>query len=172
MVILSLAFFLFLFVLVVSCRPPSPYRYLVRREGGRERNQALLSMRPHEASPHQTKRARPHCASLGIFNTAGYEVLIALFLTSQIPSSICLSPPHPLLFYSFSLFLCFSLQTFSVPIFLSLLCHIAPLYCLSLLILNLSLPVQLFYCLFFFSLCISCSVSHERGHIRRESFLC
>lgn len=67
------------------------YRYLIRRKGGRERNQALLSMRPRETLPHQTKWVRPRRASLGIFNTAGYEVLIALFLTSQIPFSISLS---------------------------------------------------------------------------------
>lgn len=107
MVILSLAFSLFS---AVPCRLlsplPSPYRYLVRGEGSRERNQALLSMRPREASPHQTKRARPHCASLGIFNTAGYKVLIALFLTSQIPFlSLFFSSSALSIFFTLSLFL-------------------------------------------------------------------
>lgn len=37
--------------------PSRVARYLVRRGSGSERNQALLSTRPHEASPHQTKRA-------------------------------------------------------------------------------------------------------------------
>lgn len=102
---------------------------------------------PHEASPHQTKRARPRRASLGIFNTAGYEVLIALFLTSQIPFlSLSLSPRRPLPFHS--LFVS-PLQTAcsSVPVLLSPLCRTATLYCLSLSILNLSLPVPLFYSL-------------------------
>ncbi len=120
-----------------------PYRYLVRRGGGSERNQALLSTRPHGASPHQTKRARPRRTSLGIFNTAGYEVLIALFLTSQIPFSISLFPPRPPSFHSFFVSL------FKLPVSLSqfsfLLCRSAPLYCLSLSILKLSVPVPLFY---------------------------
>lgn len=75
----------------------SPCRYLVRRKGGRASNQAFLSMLLHEALPHQTKWVCPRCASLGIFNTAGYEVLIALLLTSQIPLSVSLLP----LLYSF-----------------------------------------------------------------------
>lgn len=93
----------FVLVRFLSSLVVPPYRYLIRREGGTERNQALLSTRPHEASPHQTKRARPRCASLGIFNTAGYEVLIALFLTSQIPFSISLYSPSSSLSFSYTL---------------------------------------------------------------------
>lgn len=91
------------------------YRYLIRRKGGRERNQALLSMRPRETLPHQTKWVRPRRASLGIFNTAGYEVLIALFLTSQIPFSISLLP----VLFPFILFHSFFVSPFKLPVSLS-----------------------------------------------------
>lgn len=86
----------------------SPCRYLVRRRGGRVSNQAFLSLLLHEALPHQTKWVCPRCVSLGIFNTAGYEVLIALLLTSQIPLSFSLLP---VLYPSSSTFFVFCYQS-------------------------------------------------------------
>lgn len=141
---------LFLAVSRRTARPPArpPYKYLVRREGSRQHNQSLLLMRPREASPHQTKRARPHCTSLGLFNSAGYAVLMTLFLTSQI-LFLALSSSSSL---SLLLFHCVSLQTFSSvshhtfvlssPFRFKSVTSSAALYCL------------------YFSLCVSCTVSH------------
>lgn len=81
---------------------------------------------PHEASPHQTKRARPRRASLGIFNTAGYEVLIALFLTSQIPF-LSLSLLAVLCPFILSLFPLFKLP--APPSQFSFLLFVAPQLC-------------------------------------------
>lgn len=130
-----------------------------------------LSFQPVRTEPHQTKQARPRRASLGIFNTAGYEVLMALFLASQIPFSISLSSPSSGLSFLFTLSL-FLPSKLPVPLsqFPFLLpCRTAPLCCLFLSILNLSAPVQLFYSLAL-SLWISRCMSQERARFTRGIF--
>ena len=102
---------------------------------------------------------RPRRASVGIFNTAGYEVLIALFLTSQIPF---LSPSSTLSF-SLTLFFVssFKLPVFSVPIFpFSPRCRSTFVLSLSLYFKSVSSFISSHFC---FLMCLSCCVSHETG---------
>lgn len=73
-------------VLLLSCRPSSSGLLLEEKVAGGPIRLSFQAA-PHDASPHQTQRARPRRTSLGIFNTAGCEVLIAPFLTRHFHSA-------------------------------------------------------------------------------------
>ena len=101
-------------------------------------------------------------ASLGIFNPAGYEVLIALFLTSQIPFSIS---PSSALSFPFTLSLC-------LPSNRLCLCPNFPFSSLSRCTFVLSLPLWFESVSAFISFLCLHAACHMRGDTLRGTLLC